>query len=130
VITRDNVPVAAFIPMAEMDKLDPQTQGTGKDDPLLDLCGNFDNDAFVDTMSGLDQTGLYLREQQLPISTRRYGGAPVAQVVEPLPPPEVPSRTGSTLRPPALVHPPAYVESSVPAVTKPHMAKPPPKRGK
>jgi hypothetical protein len=59
-IFRDQVPLAAIIPVEDLDKLEPRDPGEGGADPLLSLCGKCDNDAFVDHFnSELSQTALF-----------------------------------------------------------------------
>jgi len=61
IIYRDKVPVAAIIPMEDLDKLDPPDPGAAGDDPLLSMCGTCNNDAFVDQLSDLSHTVLFRR---------------------------------------------------------------------
>jgi hypothetical protein len=59
-IFRDQVPLAAIIPVEDLDKLEPRDPGEGGADPLLSLCGKCDNDAFVDHFnSELSKTALF-----------------------------------------------------------------------
>lgn len=62
IIYRDASPVAAIVPLADLDKLDPPdpSEATGED-PLLSLCGTFNNDVFVDRLSDLSHTALFRR---------------------------------------------------------------------
>ncbi|MBW2456584.1 MAG: hypothetical protein JRI68_18850 [Deltaproteobacteria bacterium] len=61
VVYRDKVPVAAIIPMEDLERLDPPDPGAGGDDPLLSMCGTCNNDAFVDQMSDMSHTVLFRR---------------------------------------------------------------------
>lgn len=70
VLLRDGQPVAAIVPVGDLDKADPPDPGMGQQDPLLALCGTCKRDAFVDQV-------LYA-----------FGAAPAAA---PQPPPPVPS---------------------------------------
>ena len=60
VIYRDRVPLAAIVPLRDLQTLDPPdpSEVTGED-PLLSLCGTFSDDVFVDQMSELGRTVLF-----------------------------------------------------------------------
>lgn len=61
-IIRAGNPVAAIVPMADYDKIDPPDPGVSGSDPLLALCGSCRHDAFVDAFIGnLATTGLWRR---------------------------------------------------------------------
>jgi antitoxin (DNA-binding transcriptional repressor) of toxin-antitoxin stability system len=49
-VTRDGRPVAAIVPMTDLDRIDPPDPGAGGVDPLLTLCGACRHDAFVDAL--------------------------------------------------------------------------------
>jgi len=62
IIYREQVPVAAIVPHADVEKLDPRDPGADGADPLLSLCGTCTNDAFVDQMNAdLSRTMLFRR---------------------------------------------------------------------
>jgi hypothetical protein len=87
IIYRDQTPVAALVPITDIQKLEP-AELAESEDALMSLCGTFADDAFVDRLCELDRTVLF----------RRPATAPSADA-------EV-TRTGKTLRPPAPVPPP------------------------
>jgi len=61
-VTRDGHAIAAIVPMADLDKIDPPDPSVGGVDPLLSLCGTCHHDAFVDSLvSDLSRTGLWQR---------------------------------------------------------------------
>ena len=63
VVMRDGRGIAAIVPMADLDRIDPPDPGGGGADPLLALCGACKHDDFVNglvadfTKSGLWQRG-------------------------------------------------------------------------
>lgn len=60
-IVRDGQPIAAIVPMQDLDKIDPPDPGAGGLDPLLALCGRCKHDAFVDSLSvDFSQTHVWL----------------------------------------------------------------------
>jgi hypothetical protein len=62
IIYRDQVPLAAIVPIADLDKLDPPDPADAGADPLLALSGTCSNDTFVDAMSAdLGRTNLFRR---------------------------------------------------------------------
>jgi hypothetical protein len=62
IIYRDQVPLAAVVPITDIDKLEPADPGDSGADPLLALCGTCSNDTFVDAMSAdLSRTNLFRR---------------------------------------------------------------------
>ena len=48
VVLRDGAPVAAIVPMDDLDRVDPPDPGATGNDPLLALAGTCHRDAFVD----------------------------------------------------------------------------------
>ena len=50
VILRDGAPVAALVPVEELDRVDPPDPGASGGDPLLALSGTCAHDAFADEM--------------------------------------------------------------------------------
>lgn len=103
IIYRDKVPVAAVVPIADLEKMDPadpvEQDGV---DPLLSLCGNFASDYFVDGTAELERTNLYLRVAPPPTQKWRSDDLPNTARVISSPPgyAEIPPRTGATLKPP------------------------------
>jgi hypothetical protein len=62
-VTRDGLPIAAIVPMADLDKIDPPDPATAGIDPLLALCGACRHDEFVDLLlHDLSRTGLWHRD--------------------------------------------------------------------
>jgi hypothetical protein len=62
-VTRDGHPIAAIVPMADLDKIDPPDPATGGVDPLLALCGACRHDTFVDSLlADLSRMGLWHRD--------------------------------------------------------------------
>jgi hypothetical protein len=62
IIYREQVPLAAIVPFADIDKLDPRDPGEDGSDPLLSLSGTCSNDAFVDAMNAdMSRTVLFRR---------------------------------------------------------------------
>jgi hypothetical protein len=60
-VVRGAQAVAAIVPMADLDRIDPPDPGAGGADPLLALCGKCRHDEFVDGLiSDLGQTGVWL----------------------------------------------------------------------
>jgi hypothetical protein len=65
VIFRERVPVAAVIPIEDLDKLEPSDPAETGPDPLLSLCGTCHHDAFVDQMNAdMSRTVLFRRGGQ------------------------------------------------------------------
>ncbi|MEQ9321045.1 MAG: hypothetical protein RIF41_17915 [Polyangiaceae bacterium] len=63
IIYRDQVPLAAIVPNADLDKLDPPDPGERGGDPLLELAGTCHHDTFVDNMNAdLSSTVLFKRD--------------------------------------------------------------------
>ena len=61
-IVRNNTAVAAIVPMADLDKVDPPDPSSGGADPLLALCGACRHDDFVDGLiDNFHKTGLWVR---------------------------------------------------------------------
>jgi len=61
-IVRGSQSVAAIVPMADLDRIDPPDPSGDGADPLLALCGVCHHDAFVDTLvSDFSRTGLWHR---------------------------------------------------------------------
>ncbi len=61
-VTRDGRPVAAIVPMTDLDRIEPPDPGSGGADPLLALCGACRHDAFADAfVTDLAKTGLWQR---------------------------------------------------------------------
>jgi hypothetical protein len=61
-IVRDGHAVAAIVPMADLDRVDPPDPASGGADPLLALCGSCRHDEFVDGLvSDLSKTQLWTR---------------------------------------------------------------------
>jgi len=60
---RDGHPIAAIVPMTDLDRIEPPDPGAGGVDPLMALCGACRHDDFVQglvadfTKSGLWQRG-------------------------------------------------------------------------
>jgi hypothetical protein len=62
VVIRDGQPVAAIVPISDLDKIEPPDPGVGGVDPLLALCGTCRHDDFVDSLFlDLAQTSLWSR---------------------------------------------------------------------
>lgn len=62
-VTRDGHPIAAIVPMADLDKIDPPDPAAGGIDPLLALCGACRHDEFVDSLLGeASRAGLWHRD--------------------------------------------------------------------
>lgn len=61
-IVRGSQSVAAIVPMADLDRIDPPDPTGDGSDPLLALCGACHHDAFVDTLvTDFSRTGLWHR---------------------------------------------------------------------
>lgn len=61
-ITRGGHPIAAIVPMSDLDKIDPPDPAAEGVDPLLALCGTCRHDEFVDSLiTDLSATGLWNR---------------------------------------------------------------------
>lgn len=50
VLTRDGQPVAAIVPISDLDKIEPPDPALNGVDPLLALCGTCRHDEFVDSL--------------------------------------------------------------------------------
>ena len=50
VILRDGQPVAAIVPISDLDNIEPPDPAAGGVDPLLALCGTCRHDDFVDSL--------------------------------------------------------------------------------
>lgn len=62
VVLRDGQPVAAIVPISDLDRIDPPDPAAGGGDPLLALCGTCRHDDFVDSLFvDLAQTSLWNR---------------------------------------------------------------------
>jgi hypothetical protein len=64
IIYREQVPIAAVIPMSDLKELDPADPGDSGDDPLLSLCGTCSSDAFVDGLRGELTTTMMFRPRR------------------------------------------------------------------
>jgi hypothetical protein len=64
IVYRDQVPIAAFVPMSDIAQLDPPDPGASGEDPLLSLCGTCSSDAFVDGMRGELGTTMMFRPKK------------------------------------------------------------------
>jgi hypothetical protein len=61
-VLRGGRAVAAIVPMADLDRLEPPDPGAAGVDPLLALSGACHHDEFVDTLvSDLSRSGLWKR---------------------------------------------------------------------
>ena len=61
-VTRGGHAIAAIVPMADLERIDPPDPAAGGVDPLLALCGACRHDGFVDGLIGdLASTGLWHR---------------------------------------------------------------------
>ncbi len=61
-VTREGHPIAAIVPMADLDKIEPPDPAASGVDPLLALCGTCRHDEFVDSfLTDLSRTGLWHR---------------------------------------------------------------------
>src|SRR5688572_25455364 len=59
-VVRDGHPVAAIVPMTDLDRIDPPDPGAAGVDPLLALCGKCRHDGFVDGFAGdMVPTGIW-----------------------------------------------------------------------
>lgn len=62
VIYRERVPVAAVIPVDDLERLEPSDPSDAGPDPLLSLCGTCHHDLFVDQMNAdMSRTVLFRR---------------------------------------------------------------------
>ena len=52
IIYRDETPIAAIVPVEDLEVLDPADPAETGPDPLLSLCGACRQDAFVDSVVG------------------------------------------------------------------------------
>lgn len=60
-VVRGGQAIAAIVPMADLERIDPPDPGASGVDPLLALCGKCRHDDFVDGLvEGLSQTGVWL----------------------------------------------------------------------
>ena len=62
VIYRDQTPIAAIVPVEDLDSVDPPDPGESGPDPLLSLCGQCRQDTFVDSVAA-DYRGVMLFRQ-------------------------------------------------------------------
>jgi hypothetical protein len=63
VVFRDASPIAAIVPSADLELLEPADPGESGPDPLLSLCGSCRHDVFVDNvLSDFNRTMLFRRE--------------------------------------------------------------------
>ncbi len=61
-VVRDGHPIAAIVPMTDLDRIEPPDPGAGGVDPLLALCGACRHDEFVESLvSDFSKTGLWQR---------------------------------------------------------------------
>jgi hypothetical protein len=61
-IVREGHAVAAIVPMADLDRIDPPDPSAGGADPLVALAGTCQHDAFVDSLGNEhDKTSLWRR---------------------------------------------------------------------
>ena len=61
-IVRDGHAIAAIVPMADLDRVDPPDPSAGGTDPLVALAGTCQNDEFVDSLGqDLGKTSLWRR---------------------------------------------------------------------
>ena len=61
-IVRDGHAVAAVVPMADLDRIDPPDPAAAGTDPLLAICGTCRHDEFVDSLSeDLAHTSMWAR---------------------------------------------------------------------
>ncbi|NUO51326.1 MAG: hypothetical protein HOV80_20920 [Polyangiaceae bacterium] len=61
-IVRDGHPLAAIVPMVDLDRIDPPDPAASGVDPLLAICGTCKHDEFVDSLAqDLDSTSLWHR---------------------------------------------------------------------
>ena len=62
VITREGRAIAAIVPMADLDRIDPPDPAAGGADPLLALCGACRHDDFVNGLvADFSKSGLWQR---------------------------------------------------------------------
>ncbi len=62
IVTREGVPVAALVPMADYERIEPPDPSLQGADPLLALCGTCRHDDFVDALGGeLAETSFWFR---------------------------------------------------------------------
>ena len=61
-VVRDGHPIAAIVPMTDLDRIEPPDPGAGGVDPLLALCGACRHDEFVaELVADFNKTGLWQR---------------------------------------------------------------------
>lgn len=66
-IVRDGHALAAIVPMADLDRIDPPDPAASGTDPLIGICGTCRHDAFVDSLAAdLDSTSLWHRPRRIP----------------------------------------------------------------
>jgi hypothetical protein len=66
VVFRDASPIAAIVPVEDLQLLEPADPGESGPDPLLSLCGSCRHDVFVDTVLGdFHRTMLFRRDEHL-----------------------------------------------------------------
>jgi hypothetical protein len=62
VVMRDGRAIAAIVPMADLDRIDPPDPAAGGADPLLALCGACRHDDFVGSLvADFTKSGLWQR---------------------------------------------------------------------
>jgi hypothetical protein len=62
-VTRDGHAIAAIVPTADLDRIDPPDPAVGGLDPLLALCGACRHDEFVESLvNDFSRSGLWHRE--------------------------------------------------------------------
>lgn len=76
-IVRDGHPLAAIVPMVDLDRIDPPDPAASGVDPLLAICGSCKHDEFVDSLAAdLDTTSLWHRPAGRPSGGGRPGPPP------------------------------------------------------
>jgi hypothetical protein len=66
-VVRDGHALAAIVPMADLDRIDPPDPAANGTDPLLAICGTCRHDPFVDSLSAdLGSTSLWHRPPRIP----------------------------------------------------------------
>ncbi len=61
-VVRDGQPIAAIVPTADLDRIDPPDPASSGVDPLLSMVGSCSHDAFVDSLfENLGATSLWHR---------------------------------------------------------------------
>jgi hypothetical protein len=57
VVVRDGQPVAAIVPVQDLEKIEPPDPGASGRDRMLDLCGQCQHDEFVASLEALRSGG-------------------------------------------------------------------------